>query len=199
VVTLVRARARTGNLARWKAKPPCARKEEPLGTLLLLAGPKGVGKSWVAEIAEHDLGVHYLDADLLILARLENGSGPNPEDGWLEPVQAAVVDALARYPAVSVEVTGSWESDYKLARNAEARGHRVLRLWISAPLEETLARLRTRATRKVPVTETEARSIYERAQERAARERWDATIDTSGPEQPGRAAEVIRHLLEDHA
>lgn len=173
-------------------------EEEPLGTLLLLAGPKGVGKSWVAEIAERDLGVHYLDADLVILARLENGSGPDFEDGWLEPVQAAAFDALARYPAVSVEVTGSWESDYKLARNAEARGHRVLRVWISAPLEETLARLRTRATRKVPVTETEARSTYERAQERAARERWDATIDTSGPEQPGRAAEVIRHLLEDH-
>jgi predicted ABC-type ATPase len=136
--------------------------EEPLGTLLLLAGPKGVGKSWVAEIAERDLGVHDLDADLLILARLEKGSGPDLEDGWLEPVQAAVFDALARYPAVSVEVTGSWESDYKLARDAEARGHRVLRVWISAPLEETLARLRTRATRKVPVTETEARSIYER-------------------------------------
>ena len=82
-----------------------------MGTLLLLAGPKGVGKSWVAQIAERDFAVHYLDADLLIIALLETGCGPDPEHGWLQPVQEAVFDALAQYPAVSVEVTGAWESD----------------------------------------------------------------------------------------
>jgi hypothetical protein len=170
-----------------------------LGTLLLLAGPKGVGKSWVAEIAERDFAVRHLDADRLILALLEKGSSPDPEDGWLVPVQAAVLDALARHPAVSVEITGSWDSDYKLARDVERRGHRVARLLISAPLSETLVRLRARTSRKVPVSEAEARSIYFRAEQRTRREHWDARLDTSGTEQPGRVAAVLRQLLDGGA
>ena len=173
--------------------------EPALGTLLLLAGPKGVGKSWVAQIAERDFAVHHVDADLLILARLEKGSNPDPEDGWLEPVQEAVFDALARHPAVSVEITGSWDSDYKLARNVEQRGHRVVRLLLSAPLPETLTRLRARTSRKVPVSEAVARSIYYQAEKRTRREHWDARLDTSGTERPDKAAAVLRQLLEDHA
>jgi hypothetical protein len=178
---------------------PATAVENALGTLLLLAGPKGVGKSWVAQIAERDFAVHYLDADLLILALLHDGSSPDPEDGWLQPVQVAVFDALARYPAVSVEITGAWESDYKLAHNVQQRGHRVLRLLISATLEETLARLRTRTSRKVPVSDDEARATYVQARNRARREHWDARLDTSGTEQPDKAATVLRHLLKDHA
>ena len=93
-----------------------------LGTLVLLAGPKGVGKSWVAQIAEREFGAHYLDADVLILGLLAIGISPDPEDGWLLPVQEAVLDALALYPAVSAEITGAWDSDYKLARNVERHG-----------------------------------------------------------------------------
>jgi shikimate kinase len=178
---------------------PYIRCGAALGTLLLLAGPKGVGKSWVAQIAEQELAVHYLDADQLILARLEAGSRPDPEYGWLQPVQEAVLDALAQYRAVSVEITGAWESDYKLARNVEQQGHRVLRLLISAPLEETLARLRTRTSRKVPVSEDEARTTHRQAEDRARRERWDARFDTSGAERPEKAAAVLRRLLEDHS
>src|SRR6185295_13135891 len=100
--------------------------ESALGTLLLLAGSKGVGKSWVAQIAEREFGVHYVDADVLILDLMANGSSPDPEDGWLAPVQEAVFDALAQHPAVSVEITGAWDSDYELARNVEQRGHRAV-------------------------------------------------------------------------
>ena len=170
-----------------------------MGTLLLLAGPKGAGKSWVAQIAAREFGVHYLDADVLILALLENGASPDPEDGWLVPVQDAVLDALDRWPAVSAEITGAWDSDYKLARNIERRGHRVVRLLISAPLEETLARLRGRTSRKVPVSEGEARSTYTRAEDRARQEHWDARLDTSGIERPQAAAALLRRLLGDDA
>jgi shikimate kinase len=169
-----------------------------LGILLLLAGPKGVGKSWVAQIAERDFAVHYLDADRLILSLLEKGSSPDPEDGWLEPVQEAVFDALAKHRAVSVEITGSWDSDYRLARNVERRGHRVVRLLLSAPLPETLARLRARTSRKVAVSEAEARSTYFQAEKRTRREHWDARLDTSGTEQPDKAAAVLLQLLEAH-
>ena len=173
--------------------------ESALGTLLLLAGPKGVGKSWVAQIAEQDFAVHYLDADLIILALLETGSRPDPDDGWLEPVQEAVFDALARHPAVSVEITGAWDSDYKLARNVEQRGHLVVRHLLSAPFPETLARLRARTSRKVSVSEAEARSTYFQAEQRTRREHWDARLDTSGTEQPDKAAAVLRQLLDVHA
>jgi shikimate kinase len=164
-----------------------------------LAGPKGVGKSWAADIAGREFGVHYVDADLLILDLLERGSRPDPHDGWLSPVQSAVLDALSRYPAVSAEVTGAWESDYKLIRNVEDAGHRVVRIWICAPLEETLSRLRGRTTRKVQVPEREARATYQQAVDRARSEHWDATIETSGAERPDTAKAVIRRLLEGSA
>jgi shikimate kinase len=170
-----------------------------LGTLLLLAGPKGVGKSWVAQLAEREFAIHYVDADLLILALLEKGASPDPEDGWLLPVQASVFDALARYPAVSAEITGGWASDYRLARNVEQRGHRVLRVLLSAPLEETLERLRRRTTSKVPVSDDEARATYAQVEARVPREHWDAKIDTTGAEEPDRVVEALRRILNRHA
>ena len=115
------------------------------------------------------------------------------------PVQGAVLDALDRYPVVSVEITGSWDSDYTLIRNVRDAGHRVVRIWIVAPLEETLSRLRSRTTRKVPVSETEARSIYRQAVDRPRTEHWDATIKTSGAQRPDTARAVIRRLLDGSA
>jgi shikimate kinase len=167
-----------------------------LSTLLVLAGPKGVGKSWVADIAARDFGVRYIDADVLILDLLQKGARPDPHDGWLHPVQGAVLDALAQHPAVSAEITGAWDSDYKLIRNVRDAGHRVASIWIIAPLEETLSRLQSRRTRKVPVSETDARSIYQQSVRRAHHEHWDAAIETSGAEQPGVASAVIGRLLE---
>jgi hypothetical protein len=166
---------------------------------LLLAGPKGVGKSWVAQLAEREFAVHYVDADLLILALLEKGASPDPVDGWLAPVQAAVFDALARYPAVSAEITGGWESDYRLAHNVELRGHRVLRVLLSAPLQETLERLRARTTSKVPVSEEEARGIYAQVAGRVLGEHCDAKIDTTGAKQPDRVVEALRGILNRRA
>jgi len=170
-----------------------------LGTLFVLAGPKGVGKSWVAGIAARDFGVHSVDADVLILELLERGARPDPDDGWLRPVQRAVLEALTEYPAVSAEITGAWESDYKLIHNVRDAGHRVVRIWILASLDETLARLRDRTTRKVPVAEAEARSTYRQAVDRARSEEWDATIDTSGDEQPDAASAVIRGFFDGSA
>jgi hypothetical protein len=139
--------------------------------------------------------VHHVDADVLILDLLEKGSIPDPEDGWLKPVQGAVLDALTWHGAVSVEITGAWDSDYKLIRNVVEAGHRVVRIWIVAPVEKTLARLQTRTTQKIPVSETEARSTYQQAIDRARFEHLDDTIETSGVERPEIANAVLRRLL----
>ena len=47
-----------------------------VGYALLLVGPKAVGKSRVADIAERDLGDRYVDANELIIDLLETGFEP---------------------------------------------------------------------------------------------------------------------------
>ena len=88
-----------------------------MGMVVLLVGPKAVGKSWVAETLEEALGVHYIDADLLILDLLESGEHPHKKYGWLTWVEAAISDELIGNDLVSIEATGEWESDYLLADN----------------------------------------------------------------------------------
>lgn len=146
---------------------------------MLLVGPKAVGKTWVAQnIAQ--LGVEYLDVDAFVLDLLAHGEHPDSQDGWLRWVEPAVDRALAEHDVVSVEATGAWESDYRLGEHLERRGHRVVRVWVTASEEESIARLNARTTSKVPVDEAEARRIYSAATLRARRECWDAMIDTAG-------------------
>ena len=40
----------------------------------------------------------------------------------VESGQRAVLDALTPYPVVSTEITGTWDSDYKLIHNVRAAG-----------------------------------------------------------------------------
>ena len=81
------------------------------------------------------LGVAHVDADELVGDLLAAGTPPDPVDGWLTWVRRRVVDALARHALVSVEATGAWDSDWRLADDLEVAGARVLRVWVSAPRE----------------------------------------------------------------
>ena len=163
--------------------------------MILLVGPKGVGKTWVAEILSSTLGVAYVDADLLILELQGAGHQPDPEFGWLIPVERAVCAALTGSESISVEATGAWNSDYQLAQDLEEVGHRVIRVLLKAPEETTIARLIARPPNKVPVSETDARSIYAKSTARAASERWDLEVDLFGEKNPGRIAELLRALI----
>jgi len=167
-----------------------------MGTLLLLGGPKAAGKSWLADLAATQFGVLHVDADVLIMDLISKGATPDPEDGWLAHVLAAVTEALDYHEVVSVEITGAWESDYTLCHHVESIGHEVRRIWITAPLDETLRRLGTRTPPRVPISESEARSLYERGAARAAREHWDAVVDTSGERPTSAVAQVLRRLLD---
>src|SRR5215218_8953266 len=88
--------------------------------------PKAVGKSWVAEVLRTHLGVAHVDADELVGDLLTAGTPP-AVDGWLTWVRRRVVDALARHALVTVEATGAWDSDWRLADDLEVAGARVLR------------------------------------------------------------------------
>lgn len=166
-----------------------------MGTVILLVGPKGVGKSWAAQVLSSTLGIVYVDADLLIFDLLRAGHIPEPEAGWLIPVERAVFDALAGSDTVSVEATGAWDSDYQLAQDLEAVGHRVIRVWLKAPEETTILRLIARPPKKVPISEADARWIYARSVARAARENWDLEVDLSGDKDPERIADLVRAIL----
>lgn len=135
-----------------------------MATAIVLYGPKAVGKSWVAEVLRTHLGVAH----------------------W---VRRRVVDALARHALVSVEATGAWDSDWRLADDLEVAGARVLRVWVSAPREVAMGRLAGRTSRRVPVSAEEATA-------RAAGRRLDAWIDTGRPPDPAAVVAELRPLIQ---
>jgi shikimate kinase len=167
-----------------------------MGTVVILGGARGVGKTYAGELLETSLGVSYVDGDSSILGWIEAGLEPDPEDGWLAPMLSEVLRRLEALERVSVEVTGEWESEYTLMRRLAEAGHRVIRVWLTAPEDEVIERLigRTRP-RRLPATEAEARDVYRRGAERAARERWDLTLDVSGEPRPERILENVKPLL----
>lgn len=167
----------------------------PQRTIVVLYGPKAVGKSQVAGVLERRLGVHYVDADRLVLDLLAAGQEPDPVQGWLAPVRREVGEALQRYPRVSIEATGAWDSDWQLADQLAAAGARVLRVWVWTGRNEALARLAARTVQRAPVTAEEAAWIHDTATARAGLMPLDARIDTSGRPDPDRIVAAVAPLL----
>jgi hypothetical protein len=95
-----------------------------MATAIVLYGPKAVGKSWVAQALADRLGVEHVDVDALVLGLLATGVRPDPTDGWLAWVEQRVVAALDTHQLVSVEATGAWDSDWRLADDLAARAFR---------------------------------------------------------------------------
>jgi|Tabmets5t2r1_1033131.scaffolds.fasta_scaffold84926_1 cytidylate kinase len=52
-----------------------------MATVMVLYGPKAVGRSWVAQTLAERLGVRHVDADALVLDLLAAGVQPDPADG----------------------------------------------------------------------------------------------------------------------
>jgi predicted ABC-type ATPase len=150
-----------------------------VATVVVLYGPKAAGKSQVAAILRHQYRLVHIDPDLLVLDLLARGDRPDPQLGWLLQVEDAIERALQTGAAVAVEATGAWDSDWQLTNDLEDRGHRVLTVWVSAPLELTLRRLRERTAPTVPVTQVEARAIWTAANDRARNHTFDLTLDTA--------------------
>jgi predicted kinase len=125
-------------------------------SVVVLYGPKGAGKSWVAEELERRAGVQHIDVDRMALKLRDRGCHPDPEQGGLEEVEAEVRRVATEHLLVSVEATGAWASDWTLADDLAADGYRVLRVWVTAPLEVTLDRLAHRRSGKVPVAVSSA-------------------------------------------
>lgn len=149
-----------------------------MATAVVLYGPKGAGKSTIAEILHIQYGAAHANADAVALRLLATGAHPHPQLGWLPQVEQEVLSALRNDAAVSVEATGAWNSDWQLADDLTAAGHRVVRVWVSAPCQVTLSRCARRTTVKAPVTVDEARWIHKAASEQARRRAFELVVDT---------------------
>jgi predicted kinase len=165
-----------------------------LSTVVVLYGPKGTGKSWVADELCRRAGVQHVDADRVVLDLLDRGGRPDVRLGWLDQVEAEVRRAVGEHLLVSVEATGAWDSDWMLADRLAAAGCRVLLVWVTAPLEVTLPRLAGRRSRKVPVSREEAEWIYGEATRRAAVRSFTAVLDTSGTPDPSKLDQLVTLL-----
>ena len=164
--------------------------------VVVLYGPKAVGKSFIAQALESALGIHYLDLDACVLGWMARGMTPDPELGWLRPTLAAIPEALSGHQRLSVEATGVWDSDWQLADELAAAHLTLLRVWVWAPKAETLARLRERIGRKVPVTAAEAARIYDVACTNPENGLFDLRVDTSGQPRIQQTIDTVRGLLD---
>jgi gluconate kinase len=152
---------------------------------VVLYGPKGAGKSWVADQLCRRAGVQHVDADRVVLDLLDRGARPDPRLGWLQQVEAEVRRAVSEHLLVSVEATGAWDSDWMLADRLATAGCQVSRVWVTAPLEVTLLRLAGRRSGKVPVSRVEAEWLYREATRR--RQRGPSPPSWTRPEPRTRA------------
>jgi shikimate kinase len=168
-----------------------------VGVAIVLYGPKAAGKTEVARRLRAHLGVQHVDPDALVLEWVAEGMHQHPVVGWRPRVDEAVREALQYTPAVSVEATGAYESDWQLADGLRASGVDVITVWLHAPWEVCRERLRARTEQRVPITEDEARRIYFDAARHASGRTFDLQLDTTGPLDGDEIVRRVQGLLTE--
>ena len=164
-------------------------------TVVVLYGPKAAGKTRLARRLSDELSVNHVDPDELVLNWTAQGLKPDPELGWLEPVLKKITSTLETSDTVSVEATGAWNSDWQLADILESAGINVLRIWLNAPEEILIERLRSRPEKRFPVTEAEAKKIYEKATAEARNRSFVLKLCTRDDTFEDKAVITIRNII----
>ncbi len=164
-------------------------------TVVVLYGPKAVGKTKLARRLKEELSIDHIDPDELVLMWTAKGIKTDPELGWLEPVLDRVILQLETSDTVSVEATGAWKSDWQLADNLESTGIKVLRVWLNAPEEILIERLRSRREKRFPVTEAEAKEIHEKATTEAMNRSFVLKLCTNDNTYEDKAVNTIRNII----
>ncbi len=166
-------------------------------TVVVLYGPKAAGKTKLARRLNDELSIDHIDPDELVLIWIAKGLKPDPEVGWLEPVLDKVISLLETSETVSVEATGAWKSDWQLADNLESTGINVLRIWLNAPEEILIERLRSRREKRFPVTEAEAKEIYKKATNEAMNRSFVLKICTKDGTYVNKTVNTIRNIINE--
>lgn len=165
--------------------------DEPRPNLLLLVGPKGSGKSFIAELLEQELGLPYVRPEAVVLRR-------RAVQGELSVAEsmAAIVEATRELaqsaPALSLDTTGTFDGldDYLAALGSFSRLRMVQ---VSARPETCLARIRARdQASHIPVPEEQIARINERAL--ALRLPYELVIENDPPAPPAQIVAAIQEL-----
>jgi hypothetical protein len=162
-----------------------------MSTVVILYGPKAAGKTHLARTLDRQLGVYPIDPDRLIIEWIAQGLEPDPTDGWLENILNATRCAIAKHHFISVEATGAWDSDWKLARLMEDEGHKVLKFRINVPRSLATARLQNRQEARVLISNEEANWIWDQVELSHESHPVDLEIDGSDPMWE---SSVVSHL-----
>jgi gluconate kinase len=167
-----------------------------MGTAVVIYGPKGAGKSYLARMLERELGIHHIDPDALVLRWIEEkGMQPDQKDGWLQNLVESATNALRTRNVISIEATGAWDSDWKLPALLKDAGHDVITIRLLIDRATAMTRLSTRKEARVPVSASEADRIWKEADVRRRTQTVDLEIDAAGSDFGKRVVCYIREKL----
>lgn len=166
-----------------------------MSTAVILYGPKAIGKTYLARILNYELGIYPIDPDEFVLEWKARGLQADPIDGWIEQIFHVTSAALKRFPVVSVEATGAWDSDWKLPKLLEEEGHNLLTIRINAPRSLVMSRLKNREEPRVLVSEQESDWIWDQVELNSKRHSVDLEVNGSDPLWESKVVSHCSHLL----
>jgi adenylate kinase family enzyme len=166
-----------------------------MGTAVVIYGPKGAGKSYLARLLERELEISHIDPDALVLEWTKQGLRPDLKSGWLTQIAAATKSALEAHKAVSLEATGAWDSDWNLPGLLKDAGHTVITVRLLVDRATAMTRLSNRKEARVPVSVSEAQRIWKEADARRQRRKVDLEIDAAGSDFAECAVRYLREIL----
>jgi len=147
--------------------------------LIILAGPKGSGKSHIGRLLEKRLGVLFFHVEPLWMDYYAEcrSSGRKPETSMgIARICPSIVAALRDNGYVCVETTGASKEILNALLSLE-HPSRTLLVRISAPLETCLERIAKRdQTEQIPMNVESSRKVHEACEEILDDPVWDFPI-----------------------
>ncbi len=151
------------------------------GTVFILIGPKGSGKTFIGEVLERAFHLPFLRVEALLIAHIEKFGEP---EGGLKrhgfDIEEEAIDATLRTnAAVIFEATGSSEYFPSVLDNLGAK-YNVKLIRILCPLDTCIERIKQRASAgQFAVADDLVNQINRRSA--AVSLAWDLVIDNSNP------------------
>ncbi len=158
-------------------------------TLLILIGPKGVGKTYIGSLVDQHTEIAFLRVEPIWIRYYNSDRTGNP--GW-ELVAEAIEQLFVEHDHVMIESLGVGETFDKLIEQMDGKCTiRLIR--VKTALETCLERVRNRdASQHIPVSDDKVEQ-YNQIAEKVVHE-WDLVIDNNGPASDDDILKSIQQL-----
>lgn len=150
-------------------------------TVFILVGPKGTGKSFIGDLLNRKLGVHFLRVEPIFIENMKTSKltgKARDEEGFLK-VLAEIDSLLSQKDTITIESTGA-SGFFPSFLDSLRKKYSVRLIAVRTPLNRCLERVKTRdQSIHIPVSDdrvNEINAIASRVQLP-----WDLEIDNSGP------------------